>query len=238
MSRLRKLAAMRPAEIVERVTQALAVRRDRSLGSPRTRSLAPAAFVARRLAGGIDSAEALLARFRERPSRFFAGLDDPAATARALARVRPDAPAEARAEAEAVLAGRVRLFDRRWDVGLRPDWHVEPLSGVRYPQVHWSRIDYLDPAVGGEYKLIWELARQQQLLTLARAHAFDGEARWAEAALAHVEDWIHANPPGLGIHWASSLELAFRVQSWIWALHAFRGTPALTPERFARILAS
>jgi hypothetical protein len=44
-----------------------------------------------------------------------------------------------------------------------------------------------------------------------------------------IRDWQRANPPGMGINWASSLEAAFRLISWCWALALFRGSAALTP---------
>jgi hypothetical protein len=48
---------------------------------------------------------------------------------------------------------------------------------------------------------------------------------------------MDANPPKTGINWASSLELAFRMVAWSWALHLFRRSPALTPSLYLRALA-
>ncbi len=39
--------------------------------------------------------------------------------------------------------------------------------------------------------------------------------------LAQLASWLGANPPLVGINWASMLELAFRSLSWIWAVHFF-----------------
>ena len=50
------------------------------------------------------------------------------------------------------------------------------------------------------------------------AYRLTGDPRYAEAAIGAILDWITANPPGLGIHWTSSLELAFRMLSWLWTL--------------------
>ena len=44
------------------------------------------------------------------------------------------------------------------------------------------------------------------------------------------------NPPKLGINWASSLEVAFRSISWLWALYFFKDSPALTSSLFLRAL--
>ena len=47
---------------------------------------------------------------------------------------------------------------------------------------------------------------------------------------------MDANPPKLGINWASSLEVSLRAISWLWALHFFRESPRLTAAIFARAL--
>jgi len=240
VSRLRKLARLRPDEIRERLGQACAIRVDRTLGSRRTRASDPARFLREEIdwsgLGSARSAEALLAHFRTRPPRFFEGLDDPAATVRALERVCPGSRAEQLERAGSVMDGRYRLFDLTLNLGPSPEWQVEPISGVAYPDQHWSRIRYMDPEVGGEYKATWELSRLQHFLTLGIAHAHDPASGWAERFLTQSETWITENPPGRGIHWASSLELGFRMQSWIWGLHLFRTAAALRPDTYIQIL--
>jgi hypothetical protein len=47
---------------------------------------------------------------------------------------------------------------------------------------------------------------------------------------------MDANPPKFGINWASSLEIAFRSIAWLWALHFFKDSAALTPAIFSRAL--
>ena len=51
-----------------------------------------------------------------------------------------------------------------------------------------------------------------------------------------VREWSRANPPGMGINWSSSLEVALRLIAWTWALVLFRTSPALTPEAFREIV--
>ncbi len=231
---------MGPDEIRERLGQAWAVRLDRAGLGRRVRPVDPAALL-RRLGGGPAEGwtpESLFDRFRGRADRFFAGTEDLDATVAAVRRL--DASAEARvcAAADAVLAGRLTVFGSEHELGGLPDWTLEPQTGVRYPDRHWSRIDYLRPEIGGEYKVAWEIARHQYFLHLGRAWAFTRAPRYAEAFSLHVQDWIQRNPPGRGIHWASSLEVAFRAMSWIWALHLFRESGALGPKLFMRILGS
>lgn len=116
------------------------------------------------------------------------------------------------------------------------EWHLDPISGRRAPCVHWSRLDPLDPAAVGDSKIIWELNRHQWLVHLGQAYLLTGDERYAESFAGHVRDWVRANPPGMGINWASSLEVALRLISWCWALFLFRDSQALSAELFISML--
>src|SRR5262249_18477643 len=100
---------------------------------------------------------------------------------------------------------------------------------------HWSGIDYLDPQVAGDHKVVWELNRHQWFITLGQAYWLTGDERYARAFALFVEHWMDANPPKRGVNWASSLEVSFRAIAWLWALNFFRRSDALTPELFARM---
>src|SRR5262249_40210593 len=52
----------------------------------------------------------------------------------------------------------------------------------------------------------------------------------------YVRDWMRANQHGLGINWVSSLEAAFRLIAWSWAVVLFQRSPVLSPELFVRML--
>jgi hypothetical protein len=154
------------------------------------------------------------------------------------------------AEREQLIARADRVLAHRFDIfghaGLRysqssakqVDWHLEPNSGKRTPLVHWSTLDFLNPAVAGDKKFTWELNRHQFFVTLGQAYWLTGDERYAEQFVALATSWLDANPPRRGINWASSLELAFRAISWLWALHFFAGSQALTPEFTTRFLKS
>ncbi|HEU4711558.1 MAG TPA: alginate lyase family protein [Pyrinomonadaceae bacterium] len=117
------------------------------------------------------------------------------------------------------------------------DWHFEPVSGKRIPLDHWSKLDYLDAGVAGDKKIVWELNRHQYFMKLGLAHVLTGDERYARTFVRHLESWMDANPPKLGINWASSLEVAFRSISWLWALYFFKGTvPDATMKRAAKFL--
>jgi hypothetical protein len=145
-----------------------------------------------------------------------------AAPADAAAEVAAHWPADASAivaRAEKILGGRMDLLGYEGlDFGSPPDWQLDPVLGRRAAAVHWSRVRYLDAADVGDHKVVWELSRQQYLVTLAQAWLLTSDEKFPAAIAAHLEAWMNDNPPKRGINWASSLEIGFRAISWIWTL--------------------
>jgi hypothetical protein len=140
-------------------------------------------------------------------------------------------------KAEKIIEGKFDLLGyRNLDFETPIDWHFEPLSGKRLPLKHWKQFDELDTAETGDKKIIWELNRHQHFFTLGVAYRLTNEERYAAVFAQHIESWMEQNPPGIGINWFSSLEVAFRAISWIWAFHFFKDSPELTPELFRKAL--
>lgn len=150
-------------------------------------------------------------------------------------RALPGAVDLARERAERILAGRVRCFGYpEADVGSDPDWSYDPLAGRRWPDEHWSRVNHRE--LGLDPKWIWEPARHQGVVALARAWRLTGDDRFADGAVRHIRGWIAQCPPGRGIHWRSGLELGIRLISWAFALEFLRGAAALTTDVRAEVL--
>ncbi|MGH9515910.1 MAG: alginate lyase family protein [Terriglobales bacterium] len=103
------------------------------------------------------------------------------------------------------------------DYGAEIDWHLDAVHGKRSPLKPWHKINFFDFAQIGDHKIIWELNRHQHLVTLAKAWFLSGDVRYANELVSQWYAWQRANPYPLGINWASSLEVAFRSLSWIWA---------------------
>src|SRR5215468_1306001 len=145
--------------------------------------------------------------------------------------------------AEAALAGKFSLLGH---VGLSfgdppdspIDWSLDPVSGKRVPLRHWSKLHPLDPLGGGDPKVVWELNRHAHFVTLGQAYWLTDDNRFAAAFVDQVSAWIDANPVGMGINWASSLEVALRSIAWLWALSLCVGSREVTPDFFARLLKS
>ena len=188
--------------------------------------------------GHAKSASEALDAFREDcAKRFFAGAASSQTTALIAAHV-PEARAAAISMADAICEQRFEFLGHRaLFLGENIDWHTDPVSGHRAPLVHWSRIDPLDQESVGDSKVTWELNRHQWLAVLGEAYCYTGDKRYAEEFATQVRAWMQANRPGIGINWASSLEVSFRLISWCWALCLFRDAKELTPALFAEMLA-
>ena len=138
-------------------------------------------------------------------------------------------------KADRICNGKFDLLGfKNLDFGNPIDWHFEPLSGKRIPLEHWSKLDFLNVGLAGDKKITWELNRHQYFMTLGQAYLLTGDERYARVFAAHLDSWMDANPPKLGINWASSLEVAFRSMSWLWAFHFFKSSPSLSTEVFKR----
>lgn len=138
-----------------------------------------------------------------------------------------------------ILAGRFNLLGyRNLYVGTQIDWHLEPISGMRSPTRHWKEFDELDSSETGDKKVIWELNRHQHLFDLGAAYKITGDQVYAATIVEHLTSWIEQNPAGIGINWVSSLEVSFRVMSWIWALNLVADSPHLTQDVLKNVFRS
>jgi hypothetical protein len=144
-------------------------------------------------------------------------------------------------QAEAILARAERILDRRFDLlgynglnfGNDIDWSFDPVHGKRAPFIPWPAIRYLNFAEMGDHKVIWELNRLQFLVTLAKAYRMTGDERFSADLKEIWYDWLRKNPYPMGVNWASTLEVAFRALSLLWAAFLLEGTPA-DSEAFQR----
>ncbi len=162
--------------------------------------------------------------FVEPPSPL-AGLPDPTAV---IDRLRGTAFAqEVERIAEHALKGRYVLFGEPQDWGISPEWRSDIVSGKMTGTPYFRRVPYLDGAVTGDHKVIWELNRHQYLVAMAQAWRFTQRREFLDGIAALLSSWHAANPPWSGINWCSALEVAFRAWSWIWVWHlAGRDLPA------------
>jgi len=157
---------------------------------------------------------------------FFFNPADAPALARSWALRNPSAARHVVNRAESIMAHKFSLLGyHELDFGSPIDWHLDPVHARRAPLIPWRKVPYLDFGSVGDHKIIWELSRHQHLMTLVRAGLLTGEERWIEEAIAQWRQWQQANPYPLGINWTSTLEIAFRVISWIWIDQWLKAAP-------------
>jgi Heparinase II/III-like protein/Heparinase II/III N-terminus len=139
-------------------------------------------------------------------------------------------------EADLLLSHKIQLlhFDPVY-LGHEIDWHFDPITGRTWERVFWTNYTPENDPKKRDSKIIHELNRQQHLPRLAKAYRWTGDERYAAEAVAQLESWIAQNPPGIGINWQSSLEIAIRSISWLWTICLLQPSRAFTEEAAQRI---
>ena len=167
-----------------------------------------------------DWQQALVQARRESNRRFFASIDDLASIRRTLLEQYPGEVERMRVEADRALRLEFAFFGEKFTYEKRVDWHADPVTRARWPQVYHRRVPVHGGDVGfGDVKHVWELSRHQFLIDLAKGWAVLRDAEYARAARELAFDWRRENPVGTGVAWSCALEPAFRVLSWLWAYH-------------------
>jgi hypothetical protein len=127
--------------------------------------------------------------------------------------------ANLRSIAEAILRRDMHVFGETLVLPPEIDWNRDYKHGVSNPIRWFRRIPFLDFAVSGDHKYIWEINRHQHLIALGQDWVLFGERRAIDRIEADLVSWQEQNPFVRSMNWASALEVAFRALSWMWVLH-------------------
>src|SRR5262249_31855158 len=125
--------------------------------------------------------------------------------------------------------------------GFAIDWQRDPITGARYPDrfSHWrAAVPATLAGVGGDIKGPWEIGRCQHFPVLGQAYWLTGGERYAATFAGTIDDFLDRNPPGCGVQWTCTMDVALRIVSWIAGLAFFDGAPALTAGWWKRLLRS
>jgi len=100
------------------------------------------------------------------------------------------------------------------------DWYLDPVSGLRFPRgvPHKEWDLYAMRPGNADIKYPWELGRCQHWAPLAQAYALTGDKRYAEEISHQLDDFMEANPLGMGINWTCTMDVAIRAYNWAMAL--------------------
>jgi hypothetical protein len=238
MARLARLRAMGPGEVSGRVRARLvdAVERVREPGIAHRpemlrRHLGPV------LAESPTWQRDLLSQHRRRRT-FFGNPDERGAMRGIVLQHYPDAWRRTCDEAARVRRGAFQFFGATFEYGDTVDWHADPVTGRRWPDVWHADVPLAGAGAAGDVKYVWELNRHQFLVDVAKRYWVAGDSADAAAVFATVRSWIAHNRYGRGVNWASPLEPAYRSLSWLWAYHWCLDAPALDPATHALWLAA
>ena len=128
----------------------------------------------------------------------------------------------------------LHFSDRRFQRGWPPNWFEDPYTNQAYPaKTHFSQVNEFGES---DVKAVWELSRFGFAFELSRAFARTGDDRCAELFWQLFEDWLAHNPPYRGINWKCGQESGLRLLATTFAVFAFSGSKASTPNRMKAYL--
>ncbi|MEP6920919.1 MAG: alginate lyase family protein [bacterium] len=243
MTIIRRIKRALRGEVAARTLALEAVRR-RKISSQQSRERATLDQETSRNAGlraefaELDAAK-LLNHFRSRREpQFFSGFSELASTKDLQQRIFPE-------ETRALLAAAERITNEHsWPVlglgdqsfGSPIEWHRDLLSGITWPLDYHADIN-LHRNDGSDVRIVWELNRLPQLLTLARAYAVTNDERFSLEFFQQLASWGAANPLGRGVNWNCAMEVALRAMNLLGALEIFRHSSHLDEARLSALLA-
>jgi hypothetical protein len=220
-TRITKMRAMSISEVIGRLRYSARIRWERSryrvTGQLANRGLQRSL---RSDLGGPDWKRRLLSARRSSSARFFPGAHE---VDRFKALFEDEYRREYRDALEHAALARAQTFQffgREFSYDQDIDWHADPVTYLRWPQIFHADVPVHKGDVGfGDVKHVWELNRHQFLIDLAKAYAFERQETDLKAIRRVVRSWVDQNPYGVGVNWSCALEPAFRSWSWLWAYH-------------------
>ncbi|MBI5435557.1 MAG: heparinase II/III family protein [Nitrosomonadales bacterium] len=119
------------------------------------------------------------------------------------------------------------------------DWQLDFKSGYRWKDSAWHLdIEIPSDCPGADIKVPWELARCQHLPQLALAYAagtcglLEDKERYAREFRNQVLDFLANNPPGFGVNWRCTMDVAIRITNWLIAYDLFAAADARFDDDF------
>jgi hypothetical protein len=109
------------------------------------------------------------------------------------------------------------------------DWYLDPVRNVRFPRgiphTNWKLYE-MRPA-NADVKYPWELARCQHWPVLGQAFMLTGDNRFALEIANELDDFVEANPVGIGINFTCTMDVAIRAVNWALGLQMIHRSTAL-----------
>src|SRR5262249_23454176 len=124
--------------------------------------------------------------------------------------------------------------DRSAREGYTPiDWYLDPVRKLRFPRgvphKKWKLYE-MRPA-NADVKYPWELALGQQF-------ALTGDERFAQEIAHELDDFVEANPIGIGINFTCTMDVAIRAVNWALGFELVHGSTTLDRTFWQRAYAA
>lgn len=115
------------------------------------------------------------------------------------------------------------------------DWYLDPIRNLRFPEgiphKEWNL--YSMRPENADIKYPWEIARCQHWPTLAQAWLITGDTRYAREIILQLQDFMAANPIGIGVNYTCTMDVGIRALNWAIALTMVRTCTDLSDQDFA-----
>ncbi len=181
----------------------------------------------------------LLAHFRKRESpRFFPGFVDVKNTARLQREMFPEETKRLIAQAKRIATDHcwpLLGFGEKCFGADEIQWIRDPLSGYEWPLDYHADLN-LFRGDGSDARVLWELNRLSQLITLGRAYALTQNEDFATEFLLQVRSWRAQNPIGRGANWTCAMEVALRAINLLAAFSLFLPSAHIDEDTLAELL--
>lgn len=115
--------------------------------------------------------------------------------------------------ADEIVAGRYPFLSYGTaELGKRPKWNLDFVSGAEWPLLSFENHQYIRHDVC-DVKAPFELSRLQFLPILGKAHVLTREESYRRVAKDLLSHWIQCNPVPVGVNWTLAMEAALRAIS-------------------------
>jgi len=109
---------------------------------------------------------------------------------------------------------RYQIYNYSFDLTKKLDWYFSDQCNIRWPDCHYSKINYRPGNPYGDVRINWELNRLQFLPSMAISHE--------RLVKSIITDWMAQNPYVHGPAYLASMEVALRWLSIYWAVCLFK----------------
>lgn len=128
--------------------------------------------------------------------------------------------------ADEICDGTVKFLGFDFAKGNSVDWNLDPWSQKHLPNVHWARMGFrVDGDSGeriGDLMFPNEPNKHQYFITLGKAYLVTNDEKYSNCFTRHLLDWIQKNPVEVGVAYLTTLNVAQRLISWVFAFQFFK----------------